>query len=158
MGKLTTEDFDVTDSIAFGTLTMLVIEIPASANTFSYGTTDSGNRFSTIAIDKLGLSEIFGASIMTMGSSPLSIGFERMFANNNEELVLKPLDAGNTKDLNLGGLNTGALSVNVEPLVYIDNTETNLIIDMSFKEFYAVNNGLGGVNSKAVRLTVIGRR
>ena len=158
MGKLTTEDFDVTDSIAFGTLTMLVIEIPASANAFSYGVADSGNRFSTIAIDKLGLSEIFGASIMTIGESPLNIAFGRMFANNAQVINLSPLDATNTKNLALGGLNSAAFAVNVEPLVYIDNTETNLIIDMSVKEFHAANNNLGGLNSRAVRLAVIGRR
>lgn len=158
MAKLTTEDFDVTDSIAFGTLTMLVIEIPASANAFSYGVQDSDNRFSTIAIDKLGLSEIFGASIMTIGESPLTVKFGRMFANNNQVMNLSPLDAVNTKNLSLGGLNTSTLGVNVEPLVYIDNTETNLIIDMSLKEFHAANNDLGGLSSRAVRLTVIGRR
>ena len=153
MAKLTTENIDIVDTVAIGTLTMLMIEIPASANVFNYTSSVSGNRFTTLEIAKLGLSEIFSASILGMGTDPVKSTVDNLFpAVTGLKAAIK--DVTNSKDLSTAGLDSGS-RLNIEPLVYIDSTETNLIIDCASKEWRGFDNNLPPIK---LRLTVIGRR
>tara|TARA_R100000234_G_C4961593_1_gene162034 strand:- start:328 stop:789 length:462 start_codon:yes stop_codon:yes gene_type:complete len=153
MAKLTTENIDIVDTVAIGTLTMLMIEIPTSANVFNYTSSVSGNRFTTLEIAKLGLSEIFSASILGMGTDPVKSTVDNLFpAVTGLKAAIK--DVTNSKDLSTAGLDSGS-RLNIEPLVYIDSTETNLIIDCASKEWRGFDNSLPQIK---LRLTVIGRR
>ena len=154
MAKLTTEDIDIVDTVAIGTLTMLMIEIPASANVFNYTSSVSGNRFTTLEIAKLGLSEIFSASILGMGANPVKSTVDNLFPAGAQATKAAIKDVTNSKDLSTAGLDSGS-RLNIEPLVYIDSTETNLIIDCASKEWRGFDNNLPQIK---LRLTVIGRR
>lgn len=158
MGRISTEQLDVVDTIAIGPLTMLVIEIPASANTFNF-TASETIRHASIPIASLGLSEIYSANIMCRGPKPLKVDRTKLVAGLTAPL--KDSATGSAIDFTATGLQSDSSDndkVNIEPLVYIDQAENNLIIESTFYTMHAVNNNLGGANSRDVILTIIGRR
>ena len=146
-------NFTVTDTSTIGKLTMLTIDIDPSTDndTVNQGVfTADGTEFQkqlTISIDRLGLTEVFSADVMTIGEPAR----QKLDSSNS-------IHSRNTNaPLNVVGINSSAVSINSEPLVYIDDAETKLIIVDSFSAPYTakVNSPL---NKRKVRLSVIGRR
>ena len=150
-------NFTVNDTSTIGKLTMLTIDIESPSAILSPTAdlnqgvfTSDGTEFQkqlTISIDRLGLAEVFSADIMTIGPPARSKidGVNSIVSRNTNQ----PLD--------VTGLNIGSSIINIEPLVYIDDAETKLIIVSSYGAPYSsVKDGFFATRN--VRLTVIGRR
>jgi hypothetical protein len=146
-------NFTVTDTSTIGKLTILTIDIEPLDNgaDLNQGVfTNDGTAFQkqlTISIDRLGLAEVFSADIVTIGSPARS----KIDDYNS-------IQSRNTnQNLDLVGLNSLRGFINVEPLVYIDDVETKLIIVSSYATPYSRVLSVS-VSNRKVRLTVIGRR
>lgn len=149
-------NFTVTDTSTIGKLTMLTIDIdtlPAfTEDTNNQGVfTSDGTEFQkqlTISIDRLGLTEVFSADVATIGNAA------RVKLDNTANSI----HSRNTNEpLSVPGLNNGSSIINIEPLVYIDDAETKLIIVSSYATPYTRRDNQS-FNARKVRLSVIGRR
>lgn len=149
-------NFTVTDTSTIGKLTILTIDIEpidpldngADLNQGVF--TNDGTAFQkqlTISIDRLGLAEVFSADIVTIGPPA------RSKIDNYNSIHSRHTN----QNLDLVGLNSLRQFINVEPLVYIDDVETKLIIVSSHATPYSrvISNSF---SKRKVRLTVIGRR
>mgnify|MGYP003139330521 CR=1 FL=1 len=146
-------NFTVTDTSTIGKLTMLTIDIDPSTddNTINQGVfTGDGTEFQkqlTISIDRLGLAEVFSADVMTIREPSR----QKLSSQNS-------IHSRNTNQpLNVAGINSSSVAINIEPLVYIDDAETKLIIVDSFSAPYT-RKVTTPFNNRKVRLSVIGRR